>query len=51
MHKDFIGDSVQQFSFDKIPLKSDSVNKIICLATLHHLNIHERNILYNEFYI
>lgn len=50
MHKDFIGDSVQQFSFDKIPLQSNSVNKIICLATLHHLNTDERNMLYKEFY-
>ena len=50
MHKDFIADSIQQFTFDKIPLESNSVNKIICLATLHHLNMDERNILYNEFY-
>lgn len=50
MHKDFIVDSIQKFTFDKIPLESNSVNKIICLATLHHLNIYERNILYNEFY-
>ena len=50
MHKDFIVGSVQQFTFDNIPLESKSVNKIICLATLHHLNIHERSILYNEFY-
>lgn len=50
MHKDFIMDSIQKFTFDKIPLESSSVNKIICLATLHHLNIHERNIIYNEFY-
>lgn len=50
MHKDFIADSIQKFTFDKIPLESSSVNKIICLATLHHLNIYERNILYNEFY-
>lgn len=49
-HKDFIIDSIQQFTFDKIPLESNSVNKIICLATLHHLNIHERSIIYNEFY-
>jgi SAM-dependent methyltransferase len=50
MHKDFIIDSIQQFTFDNIPLESNSINKIICLATLHHLNIDERNILYNEFY-
>lgn len=50
IHKDFITDSIQQFSFDKIPIQSNSVNKIICLATLHHLNIDERNTLYNEFY-
>lgn len=43
-------DSIQQFSFDKIPIQSNSVNKIICLATLHHLNIDERNILYSELY-
>lgn len=50
MHTDFIVNSIQKFTFDKIPIQSNSVNKIICLATLHHLNIHERNILYNEFY-
>jgi hypothetical protein len=50
MHKDFIIDSVQQFTFDNIPIPSNSVNKIICLATLHHLDINERNIIYNEFY-
>lgn len=50
MHKDFIVDSIQQFTFDKIPVESNSVNKIICLATLHHLDICERNILYSEFY-
>ena len=50
MHKDFIIDSIQQFTYNKIPLQSNSVNKIICLATLHHLNIHERDILYSEFY-
>jgi SAM-dependent methyltransferase len=50
MHTDFIINSIQKFSFDKIPMKSNSVNKIICLATLHHLNIDERNVLYNELY-
>ena len=50
MHTDFIVNSIQKFSFDKIPIKSNSVNKIICLATLHHLNIDERNILYRELY-
>jgi hypothetical protein len=49
-HKDFIVDSIRQFTFDNIPLESNSVNKIICLATLHHLNIHERDMLYSEFY-
>lgn len=50
MHTDFIVNSIQKFSFDKIPMQSNSVNKIICLATLHHLNIDERNILYRELY-
>jgi len=50
IHKDFIVDSIQHFTYDKIPVQSNSVNKIICLATLHHLNIHERDILYSEFY-
>lgn len=50
MQKDFIVDSIQEFTYDKIPLQSNSINKIICLASLHHLNIHERDILYSEFY-
>ena len=50
MHKDFIVNSIKQFSFDKIPIKSNSINKIICLATLHHLNIDERDVLYSELY-
>jgi SAM-dependent methyltransferase len=50
MHTDFIVNSIRKFSFDKIPMQSNSVNKIICLATLHHLNIDERNILYRELY-
>lgn len=50
MHKDFISNSIQEFTFDNIPLESHSVNKIICLATLHHLDVNERNIIYNEFY-
>lgn len=49
-HTDFVVNSIQKFSFDKIPMQSNSVNKIICLATLHHLNINERNILYTELY-
>jgi SAM-dependent methyltransferase len=49
-HIDFILNSIKKFSFDKIPIQSNSVNKIICLATLHHLSIDERNILYSELY-
>jgi SAM-dependent methyltransferase len=48
MHTEFLTNSIHKCSVDKIPLKTNSVNKIICLATLHHLNIDERNILYNE---
>lgn len=50
LHKDFILNDIYKFTINNIPLKCNSVNKIICLATLHHLNINERNILYNEFY-
>ena len=50
MHTDFIVDSIKKFTFDKIPIDSKSVDKIICLATLHHLNIDERRILYKELY-
>jgi SAM-dependent methyltransferase len=50
MHTDFIIDSIKKCSFDNIPIQSNSINKIICLATLHHLNISERTSLYNEFY-
>lgn len=50
MHNDFIVDSIKKCTFDNIPIQSNSINKIICLATLHHLNIEERNSLYNEFY-
>lgn len=49
-HKDFITNDIHYFTFDNIPIESQSVNKIICLATLHHLNITERNTIYNEFY-
>jgi SAM-dependent methyltransferase len=49
-HTDFIVNSIKKFNFDKIPILSNSVNKIICLATLHHLNIDERKILYSELY-
>lgn len=48
MHTDFVKNIIQKCSFDKIPIKSNSVSKIICLATLHHLNIDERDILYSE---
>lgn len=47
IHKDFTTNS---YKLDKIPIESNSVNKIICLATLHHLNITEREIIYKEFY-
>jgi SAM-dependent methyltransferase len=50
MHTDFIVDSIKKFTFDKIPIHSNSINKIICLATLHHLNIDERRSLYKELY-
>lgn len=49
-HEDFISNSIKHFSFDKIPFPSNSINKIICLATLHHLSLDERNIIYSEFY-
>jgi len=48
MHKDFLENSIKQFTFDKIQMKSNSVNKIICIATLHHLSIDERDVLYKE---
>lgn len=40
----------KKVSIDDIPLKSQSVNKILCLASLHHLNNEERINTYNEFY-
>jgi hypothetical protein len=48
-HKDFITQNIKYFTYDNIPVKSQSVNKIICLASLHHLNTNERHVLYNEF--
>jgi SAM-dependent methyltransferase len=50
IHTDFIVNSISKCTFDKIPVESNSVNKIICLATLHHLNNDERAILYSELY-
>lgn len=47
---DFIVNSIRKCAFDKIPIQTNSVNKIICLATLHHLNMDERSSLYKEFY-
>lgn len=49
-HQDFLTNDIHLFTLNHIPIKSQSINKIICLATLHHLNNTERNTLYNEFY-
>lgn len=38
------------YTIDNIPIESQSVDKIICLATLHHFNNEERQILYKEFH-
>jgi SAM-dependent methyltransferase len=50
-HKGFTHDlSVKYCSWSNIPLPVNSVDKIICLASLHHLTTNERIIVYNEFY-
>lgn len=49
-NKEFAKDNIRHYTIDNIPIKSSSVDKIICLATLHHFNNKERLILYNEFY-
>lgn len=38
------------YTIDNIPIESQSIDKILCLATLHHFNNQERQKLYKEFY-
>jgi SAM-dependent methyltransferase len=49
-NKEFAKNNIQHYTINNIPIKSNSVDKIICLATLHHFNNRERLILYNEFH-
>lgn len=49
-NKDFAKNNIKHYTIDEIPIESNSVDKIICLATLHHFNNTERLILYNEFH-
>jgi len=49
-HKGFISENIKYCNWDDIPLNSHSVDKIICLASLHHLNEFERIKTYNEFH-
>jgi len=44
------GIDIKYCSWDHIPLHSNSIDKIICLASLHHLTISERKAVYNEFH-
>lgn len=49
-HKEFQSKTIKYCEWNNIPLLSCSVDKIICLASLHHLNIFERINIYKEFY-
>lgn len=49
-HKGFENENVQYCQWQNIPLESNSVDKILCLASFHHLNTNERIDTYKEFY-
>ncbi|NBP03463.1 MAG: SAM-dependent methyltransferase [Proteobacteria bacterium] len=49
-NKDFCNNTIVHYTIDNIPIRSQSVDKIICLATLHHFNDRERDLLYKEFH-
>lgn len=49
-NKGFSNTDIIHYTIDNIPIESQSIDKILCLATLHHFNNQERQILYKEFY-
>lgn len=49
-HPDFTSISIPMCEWDSIPLENNSVDKILCLASLHHLTPKERSSAYREFH-
>lgn len=49
-HDEFTSNEIKYCTWDNIPLKNKSVDKIICLASLHHLNTNERISTLKEFH-
>ena len=47
--KEFCIDNIKLCDYTNIPQKNNSIDKIICLASLHHTSILERYNIYNEF--
>jgi SAM-dependent methyltransferase len=46
---EFCTDNINLCDYTNIPHSKNSVDKIICLASLHHTSISERHDIYNEF--
>ncbi len=42
-NKGFSNTDIIHYTIDNIPIKSQSIDKILCLATLHHFNNHSSN--------
>lgn len=49
-HAKFTSNDIKFCTWDDIPLQDNSVDKILCLASLHHLNSKERQLAFMEFY-
>lgn len=49
-HTEFSSSEIPVCTWSNIPIESHSVDKIICLASLHHLTTEERNCAYTEFH-
>jgi SAM-dependent methyltransferase len=48
-HPDFVQGDICHCNFTSIPLPDASVDKLICLATFHHVAPNERPAIYREF--
>jgi SAM-dependent methyltransferase len=49
-HPNFAHSNITLCRWNAIPVETNSVDKIICLASLHHLSPEERSSAYKEFY-
>jgi SAM-dependent methyltransferase len=48
-HEEFSSNDVKYCTWDNIPLENNTIDKILCLASFHHLNEQERMSAYKEF--